>query len=461
MLKTFTLLLLLSASACSQLVFDGTKNQHVTHGTVCSVYDGTPSTYLANEFTVDMWVKISPTMGFGYAGSVGYGGAHAWLVGVVRSGDKYSITGNIASLQNNTYVPVSFSSEPTISANVWFLLTLELKNNVITVFKDGVVQSQTPFAGQRIAAFASSDPQGGELFVGGSDHINWTGSIGSIRVFEGAGIYGGTSFIPDVSFADTKYIAGTSTLVRSNLLADYAQCGSIIYDASNGYNGRKHSGALRSAVYGLGGWRFNAFPLPECVKDKTHPRFGLQQTIPDPPQAPPMSATIFDSFNRADSTYLNGIPSLGSTEVNGQQWNNSAHFGIQDGHAVYLAPYYYSSALVEGYSEGKAEIARVGNTMSGLRFRSVDDNNGYAAFTSNNHLYVMKITNGSNKILASAPAGNWSKISVEYRGNTIHAIAGNADITITDVTFNTATKVGLYAFAPMYPSKFENFTVWK
>lgn len=460
-MKTLLLIFLLSLSVCGQLVFDGAKNQHVTHGTMYSVYDGTPATYLANEFTVDLWVKIAPTMIFGYAGSVGYGGTHAWLLGVSKSGDRYGVTGNIASLQNETYVPVSFTSAPTIPANVWCLLSLELKNNVITVFKDGVVQSQTPFTGQRIAALAQGDPLGGELFIGGSDHINWTGSIGSLRIFEGAGIYNSTAFIPDISLQNEKYIAGTSTLAYANLLADYAKCGSIVDDASNGYNGRRHSGALRSAIFGLGGWRYNSLPLAECVKDKTHPRYGLQPSTLPSPQPPPTGAVIFDSFNRADSTLLVGVPSLGSTETSIQPWNHSANFGIQDNHAVYLAPYYYSSALVEGFAEGKVEVTRVGDAMTGVRFRSVDEHNGYAAFVINGLLYLVKINNGAWTTMGTQPVTSWSQISVEYRGNAITATTGNVVISVVDSTFNSATKVGLYAPFPMYPSKFENFTVFK
>ncbi len=452
--------LLLCLSIQGQLVFDGSRAQNVSHGTFYKVYDGTPATYLANEFTADAWIKIDPVTRLAYVFASGYGGAHAILFGVEGNGVKYALTGNVNSRQADGSIGlISFNSDAEMVPNHWYLISVELWNNTITTFVDGIPQSQTPFTGQRIASVLSSDPQGGELFIAGSDHLNFTGSIGQIRIFEGHGIYGATPFIPDTSLANEKTLPGTNTVVRSNLLADYSKCGSIVTDESGGYNGR-HPGTLHSSIFGLGGWRFNSVPLPKCVTDPTYPVHAdvmASAPVDAVPQAP-VGAIVFDSFNRADATLLT-YPDLGHADIGGT-WSN-AGFGVQSGHAVSITPGYYASALLEATAEGEVTVDRVGNTESGLRFRTVSDFVGWAVFTLNGNLYVDELYNSSQPIARwSASTGAWSKIVADYHGSQIHVTAGSANITINSTDYQTATKVGLYQYFPSLIYKFDNFTAY-
>lgn len=460
-MKTLLVLCLLffSIAAQGQLVFDGSRAQNVSHGSFYKVYDGTPATYLPNEFTADAWVKIDPITRLAYVFSSGYGGAHAILFGVEGDGVKYALTGNINSRQADGSIGlISFTSDPALVPNHWYLISVELSGSTITTYVDGIPQSQTPFTGQRIAS-GYDDPRGGELFIGGSDHLNFTGSIGQIRIFEGHAIYSAMPFIPDISLANEKFIAGTNTVVKANLLADYSKCGSIVTDESAGYNGH-HPGTLHSSILGLGGWRFNSVPLPKCVTDPTYPtRVDVLASAPvDPPVQAPAGAIVFDSFNRPDATLLT-YPDLGHADIGGT-WANEA-FGIQNGHAVSITPGYYGTAMLDATSDGEVTVDRVGNAESGLRFRTVSDFVGWAVFTLNGTLYVDELYNSSQPIGRwSASTGAWSQIVADYHGSQIHVTAGSANITINSTDYQMATKVGLYQYAPSLIYKYDNFTAY-
>ncbi|HEV7701013.1 MAG TPA: LamG domain-containing protein [Pyrinomonadaceae bacterium] len=351
MMWTLCLLLVAIFSAQAQMLFDGTRQQHVSHGYFYQPYDGTPNTYLANEFTVDAWIKIDPSLRLGYVISTGYGGGHAILLGVQGGGKHYAITGNIFSRQASGGLGlITFGSGGVLTADVWHMISVELKNNVITTFVDGVPQSQTPFSGQRIAATEQDDPGGGELFIGGSDHLNFTGMIGQVRIFEGYGIYAGHGFVPDISFRNQKAIGDTSTVVKSSFLADYAKCGSTIADESDGYTGARHPGAFYSAAFGLVGQRYNSLPLPKCVMDRTYPtrrEDDLARPLPESPQPPPAGVAVFDSFSRYDTTIV-GIPSIGKTELGQRSWSGYP-FVVQANQAHPAGADWFATAFVDGY----------------------------------------------------------------------------------------------------------------
>lgn len=445
-----------------QTTFDGSRYQHISHGTFYPTYDPNQKPLIANEFTLDMWVKIAPISQLGYLVSSGYGGHHALLFGIEGDGQKYRMTGNVRSLlSDGTLSGYSFSSDANITPNVWHLLSLELKNNVFTTYCDGVPQSKFPFNGQRIAASTEGDPGGGELFIGGSDHINFTGSIGQLRLVEGHGIYGGTGFIPEFVLNRSKRISGTNTVVEANLLADYTRCGVTVTDDSAGYRGKTHPGTPYSAIYGLGGWRYGSLPLPKCAKDNTYPAFADQLTTAPAslPESVPNNAVIFDSFNRSDSV-MSGIANLGNVEFGNQTWANEyAMLGVQSDHAVYSGVYYYASALINGTANGTVSVDRVGSADTGVRFRSVDFNNGWSAFTLNGYLYIAKITNGAWSQTWQQPISTWTKLIVNTNGAEITVIAGSTIITVTDSTYQTATKAGIYAAFPTAIYKYDNFLI--
>lgn len=447
-LNTFLLTLLILFSvvfAPAQTIFRGFQN--VGHGLYWEGYDPAKNNTLGNV-TVDAWVKIDPLTQTGYIVSAGYGGAHAVLFGVQRINDKYQITGNFHSLLNGQFTNYSFASNPTLMTNKWYQLSVEVNGTIITTYIDGVPQTRSPFAGQRVAAPVQGDPYGGLLYIAGSDHLNFIGSIGQVRIVEGNAIYGGTGFDRQVSLYLSNQSRTTGLSTEATFLADYAKCGSVVTDESNGYRGKRFPGAYTTQT----------LPYPQCVRDPSYPLFrdgSYTEPTGEGPATPPAGATVFDSFNRADTLEAKA---LGSTDVGNQVWQHQYPFVIQAGSAAYTGGNYYATATVNGGSNGTLSVDRVGQAETGLVFRAAA-NGLYQAFTQGNQIVVFK-WNTANGTLAtySASTGAWGKLTVTMNGPNINVSTGAGSLDLTDTEFSSNTGIGISTFSPADIYKFENFT---
>ena len=201
------------------------------------------------------------------------------------------------------------------------------------------------------------------MLIGGSDHSNFDGRIAQVRGYEDTnpreGLPGGVeaSFTPQTVFG-----------LEGNLLSYYFRSGGVnVADLSRGYNGVSHSGWARGTLAGIL-FDCGGCPPPQFVVDPSAPNFAAN-TPPSPvsvpsPSAVPSGALVFDSFSRANSTYLFGSRGgLGSTEggsAGPQVWQTNQSptspqpFGILNSIAVLLA------------NDGCKPVARQESSMSAL-----------------------------------------------------------------------------------------------
>jgi hypothetical protein len=157
-------------------------------------------------------------------------------------------------------------------------------------------------------------------------------------------------------------------------------------------------GTLAGILFDCGGC-----PPPQFVIDPSAPNFAAN-TAPSPvgvqsPPATPSGALVFDSFSRANSTYLFGSGGgLGSTEggsAGTQVWQTNQSptspqpFGILNTIAVLLANDTALAWVQTGSATGKLDVRvnrrpgrRGRGIQTGLSFRVVDANNFFFAYTN-------------------------------------------------------------------------------
>jgi Concanavalin A-like lectin/glucanases superfamily len=455
------LLLLLTINIFGQikvLEFDKTQNHTVVVQNFYPTYSPDSPRVLFNKFTLEIWAIATNQDIGGYFASDDYGGGHAILFGLFKgTNGLYAMSGNILTrMPDGSLQTISFSSPQIIKGHEWHLYAVELNNTVITTFVDGIAVSQSPFIGNRISSTFTG--LSGTMHIGGSDHINFNGRIAKFRLIEGAAVYGGQHYVAQISFKDVVRIRGTNVWADASLLFDFTNQSLIIADLSNGYNGKKHNGQLRNASNGLY-YDNNGGKLPKWVIDNDYPETG-DKTIPETiiPITPPNDAVIFDSFSRTDKTSVHGQSvNLGQTEVGNKIWSVNSPFFIQNEQMVFGGNNYYGSALIDGQSAGKISVDRIAGFETGLRFRSKDFNNGYAAFTTGNLLILDKLVNGGIAERIAAPLSACTSLSAEFRNANITVSCGSSLITYSDTTFKNSNKIGLYAYTPTDLNRFENF----
>ena len=218
-------------------------------------------------------------------------------------------------------------------------------------------------------------------------------------------------------------------------------------------------------------------PTPQFVYDPTAPNF-VTNTPSQPPSAPtppppPANALVFDSFSRANSTYVFGAKGgLGSTESGSsgvqiwqmdQDQNQLRPFGILNGVGVVLA----DSAAMTGVSTGSntanlqiqvdRKPGRAGSGVStGLSFRVKDTNNYFFAYTSGSQaspetqtLTVAYYLEGVRTTIASQlpmPA-TWTRLTVVTLSSGSFKVIADSTIVFsgTELILSKETKAGLYS----------------
>ncbi len=455
LMKILTTILFLVLAVSAQLRFDAALHQHVQHGEFYEVSVPNSPITLSPDFAWEAWVKIDPTLTQGYFLSASYGGAHPILAGFTGDGVKYSLLGNLWLTNGGcpSQGTWSFGTPAVFYPNIWYHVAVSSRNRVLTIYKDGIPVAQQTWTGDRLSSTCGGyDFATGGLFIGGSDHLNFSGSIASVRGWEGYSPYKGTPFTPELSFRG-DWLKDDLTMAYASFLADYTQRATIYPDLSNGYRGKTHSGRLMSAIYGLSPGRpTRSGPiLPQWENDPTYPVWGTNNVEPVG-QVPTPTSTITDTFTRAESS------TLGQTET-GQTWTSNVPFGIQNEKGVALAPGYYGSALVDiGSSTHTVAVSRGLFDRTGLRIRSVDFNNGYAVFIEFNTVYLFRIVNGANTMLGSCAVPNgWQRIKAVSGKGSITVYVDNALKFTYNGTLSEGANVGLYQYSPD-PMGYEDFT---
>ncbi len=262
---------------------------------------------------------------------------------------------------------------------------------------------------------------------------------------------------------------------EGNLLSYYFSAAPTVADLSRGYMDITHVGIPRGTTSGVLG-DCGACPPPQFVVDSTAPHFATN-VAPQPVAVPvplvaPAGAMVFDSFSRANSTYMfGGKGGLGSTEsgTSGPQaWQMIAGadqllpFGILNGRVVLLGDDTSLCWVNTGSTSGNLDIrvtrqhGRWGSGIdSGLGFRVVDQANYFFAYTSdsiaspgNQFLNIGSYVNGVRSILASGVVipSNWITLRVVTRasGSILVFIDATLVYSTTNTSLANATKAGLF-----------------
>jgi hypothetical protein len=466
-------------------------------------FDGTPKTVDYGEFWepyIDLghfywefWAMPGTNASATYLLSDGYGGNHALLFGFAQfnasEAGRYQMSGNIW----DGYVSdhrTTFGSDQGPAQGEWGHFAVGWDGQNMMTYFNGVPVGKTPFAGPR--ATPGYGNGGGKLLIGGSDHSNFDGRIAQIRGYEGSDPMADATG-PTGGFVEASFAPQTIFGVGGNLLSYYFRSASKVADLSRGYNGSTHVGTPRGTVYGILS-DCGACPPPRFVIDPTGPNF-TQGIAPPPvqvatPPPAPGGARVFDSFSRANSTYLfNGLGGLGSTEAGtgGQQvWQTDRNpsgpqaFGILNGRAVLLGNETSVAWVLRAGHDGTLD-ARVnrhpgpwGSGLdTGLSFRVVDGRNYFFAYTSEGanpaaprKLAVGYYLDGERFELATnvAMPSDWTTLRV--LATTSGSIKVYAGATLVYSTTNklllSAEGAGLYNNSPGsgLVNRWDDFTVY-
>jgi hypothetical protein len=459
---------------------------------------------LNHSFFCDVLAKPGIGASSVYMVSDGSGGGHALLFGTVSDGvGGYQLSGNV--WDSTAGVARTFGSDQGPRPNEWCHLSVGLDriNNRIVTRYNGVPVGLLAFTGARGAA-----PSAGQLYIGGSDHQNWIGSIAQIRIYEGSNpheeVLGNN--------ADTAaHVPPSLFMTRengydANFLMSFLRPSPIVPDLGIGFPaGTFHSGRLRgsgqffddvsSSVLGAGNatGTTSTYPLPQYEIDTTAPTYRTDQ-LPVPPEttltpaAVPSGAIVFDSFNRRNKTWAfdeNG--GLGSTEGGSAGplvWTPKAvdpgeyyPFGILCGMAVVLANKTTWAYVNAGLTNQDIRVSRLASSTwscgvsTGLIFRYTDALNYWWAYTlgtttTGQLLYVVKTVAGVQTTLingvAMPPAWTVLKVVTLPAGTVkVYADSTQVDSTITDSAGATATRSGILCPTTgrgLY-YRYDNFTV--
>jgi len=388
------------------------------------------------HFFWEFWAMPGSEAAATYMLSDGYGGAHALLFGVGSydrsEPNRYELLGNIFDgVKFDNY----FGSAQGPAVGEWAHFAVGWDGQNIITYYNGVPVGKTPFAGPRRTPGPGNG--GGRLLIGGSDHSNFDGRIAQVRGYEGTNPREDSPGGVEASFAPQTVFGR-----EGNLLSYYFRSGGVsVADLSRGYNGISHSGWVRGTLAGIlpdcGGC-----PPPKFVMDPSAPNF-VANTPPPPlsgPSPPAITggALVFDSFSRANSTYLFGSRGgLGSTEggsAGTQVWQTNQPavgpqpFGILNSIAVLLGNDTAIAWVPTGSATGKVDVRadRMRGRWSrgidtGLSFRVVDANNFFFAYTTEAgappNSQIVKLgyyLNGQRTDLATSAAlpANWTTLRV-------------------------------------------------
>jgi hypothetical protein len=421
-------------------------------------------------FFWEFWVMPGNDAGATYMLSDGYGGLHALLFGFsnlsASEPGRYEMSGNMNDGISGSNHIFSFGSDTGPTVGEWGHLAVGWDGQNIITYFNGVPVGKTPYSRPRQSTGIGNGA--GRLLIGGSDHANFHGRIAQVRGYEDSN--------PRMSRSVESSFAPQTVFSREgNLLSYYFLAAPSVADFSRGYLTGSHVGVPRGTTAGILG-DCGSCPPPQFVTDSTAPNFAtaappLQIGIPAP-LAVPGGALVFDSFSRANSTYMfGGKGGLGSTEggaAGPQVWQMKEDadqllpFGILNARVVPLADDTSVCWVNTGSATGNLDIrvsryhGRWGSGIdTGLSFRVVDQANYFFAYTSDSvaspgsqFLTVGSYVNGVRSTLPSGvlvPAG-WNTLRVVTRASgSIQIFIDATQVYSTNVaTLANANKAGLF-----------------
>jgi hypothetical protein len=415
------------------LEFDQAKNQHVDHGVFW-----TPEIEYG-KFFWEAWVM--PYEKSGYIISDGYGGRHNLLFGLHSDKSSASFTGNVWSYNPNDEdfgELISFGAIDTVPINEWVHTAVSWDGKFIRTYLNGIVSGITPFNGVRMTVNGAGS---GNLYVGGSDHINFNGRIAKVRGFE-------NEVPPNLenNFAPDLYFKGLYTGLNSSKSVTKAAF------VSN-YSTRKEGYTTTASA----------------------PKF-VAGSITKPTSSPvmpviPKETAVFDSFSRQNQTKaFDRTVSLGLTETTsgkGLKWNSTESWGIFAGRAVAYSPNIsYATVSTNIASPNfKISVDRPGKNhdSTGVTFDYIDDGNNLAVYTEKgSDIFVTKRTNNDLSVLAkcAVPKENWTTMSVEIRGTILQIGVDGKEICVETIgKYKRTQNVGLMKSSQDSIWRWDNFTV--
>lgn len=260
----------------------------------------------------------------GYFVTDGYGGAHLLLWGL--DGTPGYVTGNINTSGGNS----TFGGNYLVARGEWchhavgtasFVGTYGNVFTYINGVPDGVCQL--------IGTRQTGGPTG-NLYIGGSDHINLAMDAAYVRAFDfGVNQFSGAPTLPFFPQRSTPVTGSPHLLIKFNdpgNLTDLSPTGTINAAGLQA----THSGSLGDSTPGGAiqdgtpmGLAYQGPNPPFWVVDANSPfdrplgvgSFATGEVILAP-LTPPGSCKVFDSFGRRNQTYwTDTAPSLGSTEA--------------------------------------------------------------------------------------------------------------------------------------------------
>lgn len=456
------------------LFFDASKLQHINCGRFWR--PNVSYSHFFWEFTAKPYV--SGTNWTGYILSDNHGGAHNLLFGIqMGSNGLFNVTGNI---WNGSGVE-SFSTAESFQGDHWHVFAVGWDGSHIMLWVDGVLSSIKAYSGTR------SQPGGNNfcLHLGGSDHNNYWGNIAQVRGFEGYGrCRFAADYTPELHFRPLSVLASyyaDQPQFNMNLMTDQT----LYADTSVGFEGHLHHG-VPSAVLSAQ----NSGAIAPSVNDFTLPTFQAGALTfgthtPTPP-ATPANALVWDSFSRADATYLtkdligpaDGNSTIGSTEAGslGQlEWlGTSGAFPNSTGAIlngrVALIYQGADSILATGVRNVDIRVDRLNLSYcyTSILFRYKDGNDYYGVWGNDSGLILRKREGGVTTDVGIAVNAGWITLRIVANGTSLTVYTGTATEgvftqvhtdTITDVV--TATNHGLlntqYGLKTMYRA--DNFLI--
>lgn len=463
------------------LEFDGTQKT-VDYGNFW------PAFTELGPFFWEFWAMPMNDAGGTYMLSDGYGGLHAILFGFSNLGasepGRYEMAGNVNDGISGSDHIYSFGSDSGPIAGEWGHLAVGWDGQNIITYFNGVPVGKKPYALPRQSTGIGNGA--GRLLIGGSDHANFRGRIAQVRGYEGSNPRMNrsveSSFAPETVFSR-----------EGNLLSYYFLAAPSVADFSRGYLTGSHFGVPRGTTAGILA-DCDSCPPPQFVFDSTAPNFATGMA-PQPvgvatPLVVPGDALVFDSFARANSTYLfGGRGGLGSTEggsAGPRAWQMKAGpdqllpFGILNGRVVLLADDTAVCWVNTELSSANLDIrvnrqrGRWGSGIdTGLSFRVVDQANYFFAYTSdsiaspgNQFVNIGSFLNGTRSMIASGvriPA-NWTTLRVVTRADgSILVFIDATQVYSTNITaLATANKAGLFnnSGGLGLVNRWDNFTIF-
>ncbi len=309
---------------------------------------------------------IKPTaMNLGYIIADGATGAHAQLIGVnpISGGQGLAIEGDFRT--DDLVGSFDFQSQAcdVIKLNQWALIDVCWDGTTFLVYLEGVCIFSKFCTANRIAGALGVD---GALFIGGSDHVNFTGLMAFAILWDcdKLALPQGSVFTLANAFRPVNEIVASQGGDIPDFALDMMTPAATVVDRSVGlfgvassssaYRGIPQHHGVRRYSLPAGGREGTPRTIPEWVIDTTCPAYMTQyprvieNALVGEVQIVPTGAKLWDDFSgRHETFYTSEYPKLGSTLATGslgaQVWqcrgdtvNSVFAWGVLCGFGCYL-----------------------------------------------------------------------------------------------------------------------------